>query len=81
MINIFKILDWQKIYFALLDYRRLKGWSNLIFDKETLKEIVEKRLYELYCPETYIIPKRFEDLSRLAEIVEMILKRYNPNLF
>jgi len=76
-----QILDWQKIYFALLDYRRLKGWSNLIFDKETLKEIVEKRLYELYCPETYIIPKRFEDLSRLAEIVEMILKRYIQTYF
>ena len=71
-----QILDWQKIYFALLDYKRSKGWSNLIFDKETLKEIVEKQLYELYCPETYIIPQRFEDLSRLAEIVETILKRY-----
>ena len=76
-----QIMDWQKIYFALLDYRRFKGWSNLIFDKETLKEIVEKQLYELYCPETYIIPQRFEDLSHLAEIVEMILKRYIQTYF
>ncbi len=71
-----QILDWQKIYFALLDYRRHKGWSNLIFDKERLKEIVERQLYELHCPETYIIPQRFEDLGRLAEIVEMILKKF-----
>jgi hypothetical protein len=79
--NYLQILDWQKIYFTLLDYRRLKGWSNLIFDKETLKKIVEKRLYELYCPETYIMPQKFEDLGRLAEIVEMILKRYVQTYF
>lgn len=71
-----QILDWQKLYFALLDYKRHKGWSNLIFDKERLKEIVERQLYELYCPETYITPRKFEDLERLAEIVEMILKKY-----
>lgn len=71
-----QILDWQKIYFALLDYRRHKGWSNLIFDKQRLKEIVERQLYELYCPETYIMARMFEDLERLAEIVEMILKKY-----
>lgn len=76
-----QILDWEKIYFSLLDYRISKGWNNLIFDIKTLNEIVEKQLYELYCPETYIEPQKFEDLAKISEIVEMILKKYIQKYF
>jgi len=70
------IIDWNKIYFALLDYRKSKGWSNLLFTKDVLKDIIKRELYTLYCPVAYIEPQKFEDIGRLEEIIENILKRY-----
>jgi len=72
------LLDWSRIYFSLLEFRILKSWNNIIFSKETLRNIVEKdqAAYSLKCLETDIKPSKFEDIHRLEEIVVSILKKY-----
>ena len=70
------IIDWNKIYFALLDYRKSKGWSNLLFTKDILRDLIKRVYYTLYCPAAYIEPQKFEDIGRLEEIIETILKKY-----
>lgn len=70
------LLDWDKIYFALLDYKIKKEWNNLIFYKDVLRRILEKKRYSLYCPEEFVNPKIFKDIWRLEEVVLSILKKY-----
>jgi len=72
------MLDWSHIYFSLLDFKVAKSWNNMIFSKEVLRQIIEKEgeVYSLKCPDHYINPTKFEDISRLEEIVVSILKKY-----
>ena len=76
-----ELVDWKKLYFRLLDYRHQKGWSNLVFDMNTLKEIIEKNEYTLYCPEQLIRPVKFENLWQVEEIVTSILKKYLSSFY
>ncbi|WP_292462339.1 DEAD/DEAH box helicase family protein [Methanolobus sp.] len=72
------ILDWSRIYFEILDFKMEKGWSNLVFSKGVLKEIMEKgkNVYSLKCPDYYVEPKKYEDLWQIEEITISILKKY-----
>lgn len=71
-------LDWSHIYFDLLEFKMQKEWSNMIFSKEVLREIVKKdsEAYLLRCPYEYAHPKTFEEFQRLEGIVISILKKY-----
>ncbi len=71
-------LDWSHIYFTLLEFKTQKEWSNLIFSKEVLREIVKKDsgAYILRCPHEYTHPRTFEEFQRLEGIVVSILKKY-----
>jgi hypothetical protein len=71
-------LDWSHIYFTLLEFKTQKEWSNMIFSKEVLREIVKKDsgAYILRCPYEYIHPNTFENFQRLEGIVISILKKY-----
>ena len=71
-------LDWSHIYFSLLEFKTQKEWSNLIFSKEVLREIIKKDsgAYILRCPQEYTSPRTFEEFQRLEGIVISILKKY-----
>jgi len=71
-------LNWSHIYFALLEFKTQKEWSNMIFSKEVLREIVKKdsKAYILRCPHEYTQPGTFEEFQRLEGIVISILKKY-----
>jgi hypothetical protein len=70
------LLNWNRIYFNLLDFKRGKKWNNLVFSKEILKKIIEKGLYTLYCHEDIVKPEKFEDIWRLEDVVLLVLKKY-----
>jgi hypothetical protein len=72
------LLDWNRIYFSLLDYRTLKSWNNIVFSKEALREIIEKdgAAYSLKCLDDDIKPTKFQDIRHLEEIAVSILKKY-----
>lgn len=71
-----KILDWDRIYLELLNYKLEREWNNLVFDKNILCEILEKRKYHLICDRETINPKKFQDIYYVEEIALMILKKY-----
>jgi hypothetical protein len=69
-------LNWNRIYFALLETRILKNWYNFVFGEDELKEIITKKLYRLKCHEDFITPKQCKDLSLVEDITIAILRKY-----
>jgi len=70
------LMDWDRIYFALLDHRNGKGWNNFVFSKESLKGIIREKRYELHCPKEFVRPGRFGELWRTEDVTIAILKKY-----
>ena len=69
-------LDWNRIYFALLEMKIQKNWYNFVFGVHNLKEIIEKQLYYLKCPESLLKPTNYEGLRDIENVAIAILKKY-----
>jgi hypothetical protein len=70
------LLNWQRIYFDLLEFRRVKGLYNLSFTLDTLREILEKGNYTVLCSDDQLSPRRFTDLRRAEEVAVSVLRKY-----
>ena len=74
-----KLVDWEKIYLHLIEYKQEKRFHNLIFDIPTLKTIMEpsQELYGLtVMAESEIKPTSLEMVTRLEELVTTLLRKY-----
>lgn len=74
-----KRINWEKIYLQLLEYKHEKGYTNLIFDTEILKEILnpDKPAYKLtVMNESEVIPTSLIELERLEELILTLLRKY-----
>ena len=70
------LLNWQRIYFDLLEFRRVKGLYNLSFTLDTLREILEKGNYTVLCSDDQLSPRRFTDLRQAEEVAVSVLRKY-----
>jgi hypothetical protein len=70
------LLNWDQIYLDILRHKIMRGYTNLAIDKDILLDILKSNGYQLYAFSEQVTPKAFTDLSRLHEIVLMILKNY-----
>lgn len=74
-----KLVDWQKIYLHLIEYKQEKQFHNLIFDVQTLKTIMEpsQELYGLtVMAESEVKPTTLAEVTRLEELVITLLRKY-----
>ena len=76
-----EIVNWEKIYLQLLEYKQEKKLHNLIFDTAILRQILcpdqDPSLYELYVMnEAEVMPKTREELERLEELILTLLRKY-----
>ena len=74
-----KLVDWEKIYLQLLEYKQEKQFHNLIFDIQTLKTIMEpsQEMYGLtVMAESEVKPTSLEEVTRLQELVITLLRKY-----
>jgi hypothetical protein len=75
--GLISLLNWERIYFDLLQFRRLKGLYNLSFTVETLREILEHgNYYIMLSSDDQLAPRRFTDLRRVEDIALSVLKKY-----
>ncbi len=77
--EILELLDWQKIYLELLEYKQEKQFHNLIFDTQTLQTIMDpdQELYGLtVMAESEVKPTSLEGVTRLEELVITLLRKY-----
>ena len=74
-----KLVDWEKIYLHLIEYKQEKQFHNLIFDIQTLKTIMEpsQELYGLtVTAESEVKPTTLAEVTRLEELVITLLRKY-----
>ena len=77
------LVDWNKAYLDLLEYKEAKGLSNLLIRPELLRPILEsgKKTYLLEADESVVKPKDHDNHLRLQEAVANILRRYADALY
>lgn len=73
--EVLDLLDWDEIYYKILEYKQIREIHNIHIKKESLRHIVEIKYYKLYCNEEDIEPIKFTDLERTKEVVLTILKK------
>ena len=74
-----ELLDWEKVYLELLEYKQEKRFHNLIFDIQTLKKIMDpdQELYGLtVMAKSEVKPTSLEEVTRLEELVITLLRKY-----
>ena len=77
------LVDWNKVYLELLEYKETKGFSNLLIRPALLRPILEagKKAYLLEIEESVVKPKSYGDRRRLQEAATNILRRYADALY
>ena len=74
-----KLIDWEKVYLQLLEYKQEKQFHNLVFDTQTLRTIMDptQELYGLtVMAESEVKPTSLEEVTRLEELVITLLRKY-----
>ena len=69
-----ELFDWERIYTELLEFKKERGYLNLSFDLETLKEILKQKC-KVIVPNDFKV-KDLEDLENLENIAISLLKSY-----
>ena len=74
-----KLVDWERIYLQLIEYKQEKQFHNLILDVQILQTIMDpdQELYELtVMAESEVKPTSLEEVKRLEELVITLLRKY-----
>ena len=80
--DLLDLIDWEKVYMELIEYKQLKELENLYIQPSKLRPIVSNHQhYTLIADEDRIRPRSFEDLASLQEVVTTILRRYTDALY
>ena len=77
------LVDWNKAFLSLLEYKETKGLSNLLIQPGKLRNILQAkpRLYRLEAEQTVVEPKNHNDRQRLQEATTNILRSYADALY
>jgi hypothetical protein len=70
------LFDWERMYFDLLTFKRLKGYHNLSFGTASLRGILENGSYQVLCPDGQLPPSSFREVRRAEDIAIAVLQKY-----
>jgi hypothetical protein len=73
------LIDWETVYVNLLDFKREKGFTNLVIPPDRPKALMaceDPRIYQLMAADSVVNPRSFGDVAVLQETVTSILRRY-----
>ena len=73
------LVDWEKIYLQLVEYKQERGYHNLVFDADILRDILntDNPLYELkVMHKSEVEPESLEQLKQLEELILTLLRKY-----
>ena len=74
--TLLPLLDWDRVYFDLLDHKALKEYWNVHITREALQAIIFGGHYALRCSQTLLDVRTFDGLRKLEDVVLLILKKY-----
>jgi superfamily II DNA or RNA helicase len=59
------VLNWQRILKDIYEYKIIKGYLNLIFDRKTLESVLYSNRYKIIAPVGLFSVKQLEDLEQI----------------
>lgn len=83
----FKLVNWEKVYLDLLEYKEGRGWNNLVIHHDVPEKILQYRtgngtkLYSLVADNDAINPQSFGGCVRLQEAVTNVLRTYTEKFY
>ena len=79
------LVDWERVYLDLLEYKDRKGMHNLAIRPDLPRSIVAKkepaRLYNLVADDAVVRPRSFAGTSLLHETVLTVLRKYTDKFY
>ncbi len=70
------LLNWERICQEILEFKALRNYWNLVFEKDTLKNLLLSDRYDLLSLPEILEVKSEEDLKRLEDIALLVIKKY-----
>lgn len=74
--DIIDLLDWNRIWEEVCDFRIVKGYWNLILKREALKDLVLSDRYEILALPEIMEIKTYDDVKRIEDVTVLIIKKY-----
>jgi hypothetical protein len=75
-------VDYDRVFFALQQFKNEKNWSNLNIDKATIKELLNSSgWYTLEAPEDKFKPNNFNNIRDFETIVIALIKKYMRSFY
>ncbi|MEO0145039.1 MAG: DEAD/DEAH box helicase family protein [candidate division WOR-3 bacterium] len=76
--EILDLLDWHRIWLEAIEFKMLKGYWNLVFDINDLKNILlNGNYYVLVTPEFFKMEiKDIKDIKKLEDLALLVIKTY-----
>ncbi|USL27989.1 DEAD/DEAH box helicase family protein [Priestia megaterium] len=75
-------MDFEKIYFDLLEYKKLKKYWNVVFSLDDIKtKLQDTDWYKLYIPKSELKVKSFADFERFTRIGTTLMKKYLDKVY
>lgn len=75
--DILELLDWEKIYIDICNFKIERSYWNLVFEKNDLKKLLNSNVYEIKVPQDLLAIKSKEDLvKKIEDIALLVLKKY-----
>ncbi|MDI6704440.1 MAG: DEAD/DEAH box helicase family protein [bacterium] len=74
--DIIDLLDWDRIWEEICDFRIVKGYWNLIFDIKELRNLVLSDRYKILALPEIMKIKSYDDVSRVEDVTILIVKKY-----
>ncbi len=74
--DLIDLLDWNRIWEEICDFRIVKGYWNLVLDREKLKILLLSDRYKILVLPEILEIKTQNDVIRVEDIAIMVVKKY-----
>ena len=70
------LLDWERIYLEICEFKKVRSYWNLVYDKDTLKNLLLSDRYGIFAISETLEFKNYNDLRRLEDMALLVIKKY-----
>ncbi|MEM3829576.1 MAG: hypothetical protein QXP36_10235, partial [Conexivisphaerales archaeon] len=81
IIDVLDLLDWQKIWIEMIEFKAQRKYWNLVFDIEALKNILLSERYTIHSPFEIFNITYEEDIKRIEDIALLVIKKYFDSFY
>lgn len=74
--DVIEVLNWNRIWEEIIQFKVLRGYWNLVIKRETLKHLLLSEAYKILTPGDILEIKVRDDIERLEDIAILIIKKY-----